>query len=248
MPVAKPLAQTNVQLFNQLIDAGYAAQDVAAIRDAYVLAARLFSSLYRASGKTFVAHAVGTASALAEARAPAAVVVAGLLHAAYTHGDFGTLRRRIDARKRGRLSATIGARAESLVHAYATQPWDEAVVRDALERPGLDPRRDVLLMRLANELDDADERAGLYTAQWRRYVADARTLLPLCAAYARRLDAEPLAVRLENAAAVTLESPSPLVSTFAGSASLAVPPASLRPRVRLVARSIFNAGRPRRRL
>src|SRR5262249_47294175 len=81
-------AQTIIQLHNQLVRDGYTVDDLRQVRRAYDLAATLFGGMLRASGKTFLAHCVGTASTLARFGAPGVVVVAGLLHAAYTHGRF----------------------------------------------------------------------------------------------------------------------------------------------------------------
>ena len=83
------LAQTNLQLYNQLVARGWSDPELASARRAYELATDLFAGQLRPSGKTFVAHLVGVASALVTSGARAELVVAGLVHAAYTHGDFG---------------------------------------------------------------------------------------------------------------------------------------------------------------
>ena len=82
-------AQTNVQLFNQLQSEGYSKKDRERVREAYEFAMRLFTSLFLPSGKTFIDHLVGTASILASLHMPVEIVAAGLIHAAYLHGDFG---------------------------------------------------------------------------------------------------------------------------------------------------------------
>ena len=82
-------AQTNIQLFNQLQREGYGAADLEAVARAYDLAIALTTGRFRASGKTFIAHLVGTAGILGSLKAPGPLVVAGLLHAAYAAGDFG---------------------------------------------------------------------------------------------------------------------------------------------------------------
>ena len=58
-------AQTNIQLFNQLRRDGYSKTDLDLVRDAYELAMVLFSGRFQPSGKSFIAHVVGTASILA---------------------------------------------------------------------------------------------------------------------------------------------------------------------------------------
>ena len=148
-----PAAQTNLRLYRQLHDGGYAPADLLWVRDGYELATALFAGQFRGSGKPFVAHLVGTASILAAVDAPPAVVVAGLVHAAYEQGDFGIARGRT---RRARVRAAIGDPAEALVWRYQTMPWTPADVRrlqaDPAALTGTD--REVALMRLANELDD----------------------------------------------------------------------------------------------
>src|SRR5690349_15945772 len=134
--------QTNLQLFALLRRSGRAAGDLARLRDAYELAMHLFAGRYRPDGKTFIAHLVGTAG----------IVAAGLLHAAYTEGDFGASPR--SSRQRVRKAA--GSEAEGYVAAYAALRWSAEAV--ASLRAGLDDLdesgRCVLLIRLANELED----------------------------------------------------------------------------------------------
>ena len=87
-------AQTNIQLVNQLQRDGYHSSEIELVVRSYELAMRVFTGLFRSCEKTFIAHLVGTASILSKHRAPLNVVVAGLLHSAYTVGDFGESVRR----------------------------------------------------------------------------------------------------------------------------------------------------------
>ena len=61
-------AQTNIQLLNQMYDLGYDEQEIAAVGKSYELAMILFTGRFRGSGKTFIAHLVGTASILVSVR------------------------------------------------------------------------------------------------------------------------------------------------------------------------------------
>src|SRR5690349_4857301 len=85
-------AQTNVMLYRQLHQIGYGSESLARVRAAYEFAAELFAGRFRACGRPFLAHLVGTTSILAEIGAAEIIVVAGLLHAAYEQGDFGVTR------------------------------------------------------------------------------------------------------------------------------------------------------------
>jgi hypothetical protein len=165
-------AQTNIQLLNQLHRANYTADDLHLVRTAYELAMRLFCGQFRASGKTFIAHLVGTASVLGSLRVGAALIAAGLLHAAYQSGDFGERASGVTDAKRGRLKASIAdqtdarvaVEVEAYVFRYQCFSWGSQFIsnyhRDIRTLSSLD--REVLLMRLANELDDYLDLGILY--------------------------------------------------------------------------------------
>jgi (p)ppGpp synthase/HD superfamily hydrolase len=98
---------------------GWSDSDLAVVRAAYRLATQLFSAAYRPSGNTFLAHLVRTASIAAEHGARPPVVVAGLLHAAYSHGEWGTSAYGMSAAKRARLRREVDEEVEALVAAYS---------------------------------------------------------------------------------------------------------------------------------
>jgi (p)ppGpp synthase/HD superfamily hydrolase len=151
--VLPPPAQTNLGLYKQVHATGYAPDELAWLRDCYEFATLLFAGHLRATGKPFLSHLVGTASTLAALGTPAVTVGAGLLHAAYSHGDFGITRRR---NRRPRVRAAIGEAAEALVWRYHERPWTPSEIGWlSREHAGLSQTdRLVVLMRLANELDD----------------------------------------------------------------------------------------------
>lgn len=111
-------AQTNLQLFNQLEKDGYSATELGLICDAYALAMRLYSGYFLASGRTEIAHVVGTASILGVLKAPAPVVAAGLIHNAYDNGEFGTHRYGFTAAKRKVIIHTLGEGVERYVQKF----------------------------------------------------------------------------------------------------------------------------------
>jgi hypothetical protein len=152
----RDIAQTNLQLYGQLTDLRWEERDLDRVVLAYDLAMRLFSGRYRCSGKPFVAHLVGTASVMAELDCRPQLVVAALLHAAYDQGDFGIGRRATPSAQRRMLASAIGAEAELLVYAYTLAMWNErALVETPAMLSDLTPQqRDVLLIRLSNEIDD----------------------------------------------------------------------------------------------
>jgi (p)ppGpp synthase/HD superfamily hydrolase len=100
---------------------------------------------------------VGTASILASLNVSIDVVIAGLLHAAYFNGDFGTGVYGVSEAKRRRLRRIVGSAAEEYVARYAALLWFteeriRAVYRRVNDLDSLD--RNVLLIRLANELEE----------------------------------------------------------------------------------------------
>ncbi len=228
-------AQTNLALYAQVRAEGYdeAAQD--AVLRAYTLAMQLFAGLHRASGKVFVAHLVGTASALVEAQARLPVVVAGLLHAAYTHGEFGDGWRGMTMVKRTRVATVVGEESEGLIARYTGFRWRcEALssLREALSGPnGVD--RDVVLMRLANELDDHLDFGILYypDAERRLRLLDS---LAVCVDLARDLGHHRLADGLAEAFSACRAAKVPAATNRrGGGGSFLLAPASHRPTLRI---------------
>jgi (p)ppGpp synthase/HD superfamily hydrolase len=156
-------AQTNVQLYNQLRSEGYSKAERVRVREAYCFGMSLFTGLFLPSGRTFIDHLVGTASILASLHAPIEIVIAGLIHAAYLHGDFGRPAGITEA-KRKQVRDAVGEKVEEYVARYdgfILSPQTTALLHDTLD--GLSPMdRDVLLMRLANELEHQLDLGGLY--------------------------------------------------------------------------------------
>lgn len=156
-----PVAQTNVQLLAQLAGSDrYTAPDIVAVDRAYGLARALHPHAYRANGKPFVCHLVGTASIVAQLGERPDVVCAGLLHAAYAQGDFGPRLRRMSRRTRRELVAVVGDAVEEIVARYTTTPWTMDALRALADAAPGDPvDRAVGILRLANELEDAHDGA-----------------------------------------------------------------------------------------
>ena len=209
------VAQTNLQLYRQLADQGAGPSDLAAVRSAYDVSASLFAGVYRASGKTFVAHVVGTASILGAQGVPVPLVAAGLLHAAYNRGEFGDGPPGRTQRRAARMARAVGAEVEGLVARYATFPWkagDLSALRDLPASLGrLD--RDVLVIRLANEAEEIVDGDILHHAD-----AESR----------RQLDLEALPVWIAWANAVSVPDIALALQVSATRLAAGRPPDSLR--------------------
>jgi len=207
--------------------------DIKCVRASYDLSTRLFTGRFRGSGKSFLAHAVGTAGILGLLRAPGPVVAAGLLHAAYTHGDFGDGRTGIAAAKRAHVRRAVGEEVEALVAGYTALVWDESVVRalgGGVSSLSTDDRA-VLLMRLANELEDHLDLGIAYCgdAEHRRQLI--RSWLHVCVNLAEELGHPDLGGALAEVFrdSLCVAAPPALVTSQAISHTL--PPASYRPRL-----------------
>ena len=221
-------AQTNLQLYAELREASYSASDIECIRVAYELALALFTGRYRGSGKPFLAHVVGTASILASIQARASIVAAGLLHAAYNQGEFGTGWSGAAPDKRQRLRDAVGPEVEDLVSRYTSLKWQADTIPKIHERlDALNSReRDVLLVRLANELEDQLDLGALYCADAARRRDQVRGCLHLCVDMAKRLGFPELATALTQAFTETLAADVPMALRRGDSGSFVVAPAS----------------------
>jgi (p)ppGpp synthase/HD superfamily hydrolase len=196
-----PFAQTNIQLINQLRASGYPPPEIGTVVTSYELAMRLFTGLFRASGKTFVAHLVGTASILGSLRTSSNLVAAGLLHAAYASGDFGDGKNGMTEVKREWMRSAVGSEIEAYVAGYTKLVWTEeaaAAISDGIA--AFAPfDRDVLLIRLANELEELLDLGILYCGDGRRRFANNENLNALTIRLAEQLSFPALALRLGEA-------------------------------------------------
>lgn len=157
-------AQTNIQLYNQLVRDGYAPDDLVLIRRAHELAVQLFAGQYRPSGKTFMDHAIGTASIIHEVQGKPALTAAGLLHSAYSNGDFGLSGRMSAGVRSRRVTDSAGSEVEVYVRRYNELPWSMRSAPELLDRiDGMTTVwRDVVSLRVANEVEDHLNGGTLY--------------------------------------------------------------------------------------
>jgi hypothetical protein len=158
--MTRQFAQTNIQLYNQMRDAEYTLDEVKLVARAYNYATTIFVGLYRGSGKTLLAHLVGTGSIVAWLHRPAPVIAASILHAAYENGDFGGAQPEQD------IAKAVGEEVGRFVYSYHNLRWSyqTRMVDDLIQRmPGLDTyEREATLMRIANEMEDYLDGATWY--------------------------------------------------------------------------------------
>ena len=159
-------AQTNIQLFNQLRRDGYSKANLDLVRNAYELAMVFFSGRFQASGKSFIAHVVGTASILASLRLPASIVAAGLLHNVYETGDFRDGRNGISKSRRRKIRKTLGSEVETYIAQFPALYWEPRTTRVARDDPDKidSTARAVLLILFAEHLEHLLDLDILYSA------------------------------------------------------------------------------------
>jgi (p)ppGpp synthase/HD superfamily hydrolase len=113
------VAQTNLQLYNQLRAQGYSDKQLVVVRDAYEFLITIYPGYYQADGKPFVAHSVGVASILGYLNFPIDFVAVGLLHNVYGNGDFGDGLSHVTTRHRRRIvREAVGERIEAAIERF----------------------------------------------------------------------------------------------------------------------------------
>ncbi len=158
-------AQTNLQLYGQLFQANWVDADLHCVQAAYEMAMHVFAGHFRPNRKLFLSHLVGVASILAAHGGETALVGAGMLHSAYSHGEFGDGSRGMTSTKRRKVRHAVGDEAESLIAHYTAQRWQladlVALTAGANRLPALD--RAVAFIKLADVLEDHLERGMLFS-------------------------------------------------------------------------------------
>ena len=219
LPIIRQIAQTHLQLFEQMRSNGYSAAELVMVAEAYRTATKLFAGRFRPCGRPFVSHLVGTSAILVWLKAPMPIVIAALLHAAYQEGDFANSLEGISARKRKELREAIGAEAEELVAAYTAGSRSLAGIMASYARfhQMSSAERDILLIQLANELDDYRDLASNHAANADERIAVIRQCGSQQADMAEWLGRPALAQALRETYAESIAAfiPKPLLSEFA---------------------------------
>jgi (p)ppGpp synthase/HD superfamily hydrolase len=229
------IAQTHLQLFQQMRSNSYSAADLAKVAAAYQAATKLFANRFRPCGRPFVSHLVGTSAILVWLKVPVSMVIAGLLHAAYQEGDFAHSLEGITPWKRKKLSATIGAEAEELVARYTvgSRSLTGIMASHARFQQMSPAERDILLIQLANELDDYRDLASNHAANADERIAVIRQCGPHQAEMAEWLGRPELAQALRETYGQSIAAfvPKPLLSEFAYGYEIVPQSCQVRPNI-----------------
>ena len=168
MTVQDLIAQTNVQLYNQLRHQDYSLDDISSVHQAYELAKTLYSGRHIANGKPFICHFVGVASIVAHLGLSSDWVVVGLLHNIYGNGDFGDgLSWGVTAHRRSIVTKVVGESANDLILRFNKH---FRIVKDnnhQREEPELNTYgptdRALVLLDLADLLEKITDLSELYS-------------------------------------------------------------------------------------
>ncbi|MEN0001436.1 MAG: DUF6817 domain-containing protein [Pseudomonadota bacterium] len=177
--------QTNTGLYVHLHERGFSKDDIRRVQGAYVLACNMFNARYRKTGRAFICHAVGAASACAEFIDDIDVVIASLLHAGYDSGLFPDGKAgNPSAKRRQWMRDHIGEVSERLAHDYQSVDFDRGGPEQILQSGPDKIERNLLMMALTHELDDMAD-GGLAFAP--KYGESVEGRLIACAALAEHL-------------------------------------------------------------
>ena len=163
-------AQTNIQLYRQMLEGGYAAQDIDRVRQAYEYAIRLFAGQFQTHGKTVIAHVVGTASILVSLRVPVTIVTASLLHNAFWGGDFADGKTGVTEARRKHIRRHVGQEVEEYLVGFANLNANERTASLLRARVlHMSPsERQVVLLYLADNLEHNLDAGVLYYKEAQR--------------------------------------------------------------------------------
>ena len=222
----RTFALTYPQLMNQAIRLKLADQDLIRLRKAYELSERWFDGLYRGQHVPFICHLVRTASILLEEKLSVEVVLAGLVHAVYAVGCFKDFRHgKATSDHRVEVRDELGEEVEQLIFDYDKFPWYR---KDCIESH-MDQfanynlrEKNLLLMRLANELEDYLDYGMAYRAVFpyrEKVVAYGNLAIEL----ANRLGHSQLADELKEVFEINLSSNLPKVVLMNQSSSFQLP-------------------------
>ena len=203
------VAQTNIQLYNQLRRQKRSEDDLKRVQLAYEFVTSLYGGYLQSDGKPFLAHLIGVASIVSQLGTSIDTVLAALAHNAYGNGDFGDgLSSCSNARRRKMMVAALGEAAEEMVLRFPNIHLSPDTLGGISERLDAmsETERSVLLLGLSDILEKYADFGVLYYGEdrWARELEDEHAE-EVCE-IARRLDQPALAAALAQAfAAVAAE-------------------------------------------
>lgn len=159
------IAQTNLQLYNQLRLEGRSPDDLALIRRCYELSVALYSGAFQGDGKPFVAHTTGVASIVGQLGVSSAVVGAACIHNVYGNGNFGDGRSEIASPRRRRVVRNaVGDDVEACIYRFRSLRLNSRSIGEIASRLDQlnDRDRELLTLDLADHLEKYVDHGVLY--------------------------------------------------------------------------------------
>jgi hypothetical protein len=149
------LKQTVTGLIEAAHARGYTTGEIMNIKSAHWTALLLSSGGYRPCGRPFINHLIGTASVLVHFGFEARLIVAALLHAAYTHAPKmrGNAQETVDAV--ARILGGAGSPVDRMVRAYTLRDrrWAELAGLDDWQDVATTEDAETAIIAMANLID-----------------------------------------------------------------------------------------------
>lgn len=196
------VAQTNIQLYNQLRGQDRSLEELERVQKAYEFVTTLYGSHLQSDGKPFLSHIIGVASIVSQLGTSIEPILAALAHNAYGNGDFGDgLNSSTSKRRRRMITAALGDAAEALVLRFPRYRLTSANIGEVSAKLDSfnETERTLLLIDLADQLEKYVDLGVLYYGDgaWARDIVS-RQADELCN-IARRLHQPALASGLAKA-------------------------------------------------
>ncbi|MEO8576943.1 MAG: DUF6817 domain-containing protein [Gemmatimonadales bacterium] len=159
------IAQTNLQLYNQLRLEGRSPDDLGLIRRCYELGVALYTGAFQGDGKPFVAHTTGVASIMGKLGVSSVVVGAACIHNVYGNGNFGDGQSEVASPyRRSVVRDAVGDEVEECIYRFRSFRLDSETIGEISSRlDQLDARdRDLVTMDLADHLEKYADYGVLY--------------------------------------------------------------------------------------
>ncbi|GLX79299.1 hypothetical protein tinsulaeT_26390 [Thalassotalea insulae] len=164
-------AQNYPQLFNQAIALKYSDEELRLLKKAFDFAQQFSHGVYRAQGIPLINHLVRTASIVMHNKQAISLVIVSLLHAVYVIHKFDHSVRTAEITSRSEeLVALFGHDINQLIIAYEELHWyKQEEIKAYLAQAERLPQqtKDLILIRLANELEDHLDLAMSYSSDER---------------------------------------------------------------------------------
>lgn len=160
-------AQSYPQLMNQALKLELTTSELTQLKQAFEFTQQMADGIYRAQGTPLLNHLIRTASIVLAQTTNINVVITALLHASYVIEKFdNSLRTQCITKRKQDITIAFGSEIAKLLFQYQSMHWyQQADIEHYITDINnlSESTRHLLLIRLANELEDHLDYAMLYT-------------------------------------------------------------------------------------